>query len=90
MEKKTLRRLTLKNPRARQLACDLSRITGESLTATVISALEKRLAAERKRADGGRTAEKILAFSEWFASGMKPGSGSADHAESHGDDGMPR
>ena len=60
----------------------------ESLTATVIGALEQRLEAERKRQGGGTTPERILAFADRFARGMKPGSRAVDHAGLYGDDGM--
>jgi antitoxin VapB len=82
--------LNLKNPRAYSLASELAHLTGESLTTTVINALELRLEAERRKHGGNTTAEKILAFAERFAQGMAPGSNSADHAELYGDDGMPR
>ena len=86
-----LQSLNLKNPRAYSLASELSKITGESLTAVVITALEQRLEAERRKRRGGTTAERILAFAERFAPGMAPGSRSTDHAtELYGDDGLPR
>jgi antitoxin VapB len=82
--------LNLKNPKAYSLASELSHLTGESLTAAVIAALELRLSEERRKHGHGRTAERILEFARKFAPGMKPGSHSADHAELYGDDGMPR
>jgi antitoxin VapB len=86
-----LQSLNLKNPRAYLLASELSDLTGESMTAVVIAALEERLAAERRTRVGKTTAESILAFAERFASGMPQGSRSADHATAlYGDDGMPR
>jgi antitoxin VapB len=86
-----LQSLNLKNPRAYLLASELSQLTGESLTAVVITALEQRLEAERRKRGSRTTAEKILAFAKRFAPGMAPGSRSADHAtELYGDDGMPR
>ena len=85
-----LQSLNLKNPRAYSLASELSHLTGESLTTVVITALEQRLEAERRKRGGG-TAERMLAFAERFAPGMAQGSRSADHAaELYGDDGMPR
>ncbi|MDP9172140.1 MAG: type II toxin-antitoxin system VapB family antitoxin [Acidobacteriota bacterium] len=92
MKGRILQSLNLKNPRAYALASELSRLTGENLTAVVITALEQRLEAERrKRGAGGTTAEKILAFAERFSQGMAPGSRSEDHAaELYGADGMPR
>ncbi len=86
-----LQSLNLKNPRAWLLASELSRLTGESLTAAVIAALEQRLEAERRKRGGRTQAEKILAFGERFAPGMAPGTRSSDHAmDLYGDDGMPR
>jgi len=86
-----LQSLNLKNPRAYSLASELSHVTGESLTAAVIAALEQRLETERRKRGGTIRAERILAFAERFAPGMAPGSYSLEHAtELYGDDGMPR
>jgi antitoxin VapB len=49
--------LSIKNPRAEQLAAEVARVTGETLTDAVILALEERL--ERLR--GRRTAPDLLA-----------------------------
>ncbi|MES1260731.1 MAG: type II toxin-antitoxin system VapB family antitoxin, partial [Acidobacteriota bacterium] len=85
-----LQSLNLKNPKAYALASELSHMTGESLTAVVIKALESRLEAERRKRGGPTTAERILEFAERFTAGMAPGSRSADHAaQLYGDDGMP-
>jgi antitoxin VapB len=65
--------LNLKNPRANSLVSQLSELTGETLTAVVITALEQRLKAERRKRGGCTTAEKMLAFAERFAPGMAPG-----------------
>ena len=90
IEGRILQSLNLKNPRAYALASELSHLTGESLTAAVIAALEQRLELER-RTRGTPTAARILAFAERFAAGMAPGSRSVDHAaELYGEDGMPR
>jgi hypothetical protein len=73
------------------LASKISHLTGESLTAAVITALEHRLEAERRKRGIDTMAERILAFAQRFAPGMATGSDSADHAkELYGDDGMPR
>ena len=85
-----LHSLNLKNPKAYTLASEIAKITGESLTTVVITALEQRLEEEQKKRGNGRTAERILAFAEQFAPGMKPGSTSADHADLYGEDGLPR
>jgi hypothetical protein len=82
--------LNVKNPRAYELATQLSEITGESLTDTVIRSLETRLAQERRRLLGETTAKRILAFGERFAPGMKTEAHSAGHADLYGEDGLPR
>jgi hypothetical protein len=71
------------------LASEISHLTGESLTAAVITALERRLEAERQKR-GGTTAEKILAFAKRFVQGIPPGICSADHADLYDEGGMPR
>jgi len=53
-----LQSLNVKNPRAYELAAELSRLTGESLTAVVIGSLEKRLEAERVARGGKSKAER--------------------------------
>ena len=85
-----LQSLNLKNPRAYTLASELSHLTGESLTAAVMTALEQRLEAERRKRGGKTTAEEILAFVQKFASHMRPGCRSEDHADLYGEDGLPR
>jgi antitoxin VapB len=73
------------------LASEISQLTGESLTAVVILALEQRLTQERQKRGAGTTAQRILAFAERFAPGMASASHSADHAANlYGDDGLPR
>jgi antitoxin VapB len=82
--------LNLKNPRARQLAGELSKLTGESLTTVVIRALEDRLAAERARHGAIRKSDQILAFAQRFAARLPAGISSEGHAELFGEDGLPK
>ena len=82
--------MNLKNPRAYTLASELSHITGESLTTVVITALEQRLEAERRKRERSTTKERILSFADRFAPGMAAGTRSADHGQLYGDDGMPK
>jgi antitoxin VapB len=84
--------LNVKNQRAHELAAELADLTGESLTTTVILALEERLEKERKKKRGsGAKAEKMLRFAERFAAGKPKGLTSGDHgAVLYGADGMPR
>jgi antitoxin VapB len=79
--------LNLKNPRAYQLASELSRLTGESLTAVVIGALEARLSEKRKQAKFDEMRELI----ERFKAEMPPGTTSADHNGLYDDEtGLPK
>ena len=83
--------LNVKNPKAYELATQLSEMTGESLTDAVIRSLETRLAQERRRLLGEDSkAKRILAFSERFAAGMNREAHSSGHADLYGDDGMPK
>jgi antitoxin VapB len=83
--------LNLKNPRAHELAAQLSELTGESLTTAVIRALEERLIQERQKRGLKTTAERILGFADRFSRGMPRESSSADHAGLlYGEDGLPR
>jgi len=73
------------------MAAELARLTGETLTSAVMTALEVRLDDERKKRGGGTTADQILAFARAFAPGMAPGVNSASHADLlYGEDGLPR
>jgi antitoxin VapB len=82
--------LNLKNPRAHELAAELAKITGESLTDAVITSLEQRLARERDKAAGTTKAERILAFAKRFAAGIDPSLKSEDHAWLYDENGMPK
>lgn len=72
--------LNLKNPKAHALAKELAELTGQSLTAAVVEALEQRLAVERQKRRLNNTAKRMLAFADRFAPGMTEGSTSGDHA----------
>ena len=77
-------RLSIRNPRARALAEELTRLTGESLTDAVVHALEERLDRERNSVARG-----ILAFAERFSAGMPKDFHSSQHEELYGYDGLP-
>jgi antitoxin VapB len=85
-----LQSLNLKNPKAYTLASELSHLTGESLTAAVITALEQRLERERQERATHNSPQEMLAFIQKFASHMRPGCRSEDHADLYGEDGLPR
>ena len=52
--------LNIKNPRARQLALELSQITGESVTEAVTTALSERLERKKRLKSKEGVAEKLL------------------------------
>jgi antitoxin VapB len=59
--------LNIKNDEAHQLATELSRITGESLTAAVTSALRERLERQRRLRGRGDIAERLMAIGQRYA-----------------------
>ncbi|HSI40237.1 MAG TPA: type II toxin-antitoxin system VapB family antitoxin [Xanthobacteraceae bacterium] len=59
--------LNVKNHEAHQLAAELAQLTGESLTATVTTALRERLDRERRRRGGDRIAERLMAIGRAYA-----------------------
>ena len=81
--------MNVKNPKAYQLAEELARLQGKTLTAVVIAALEQQLAEEKRKNDQGARAARLHAFAIEFAKGMKPGSNSAAHADIYDENGMP-
>ena len=83
--------LNVKNPKAHALASQLADLTGDSITAVVIDALEAKLRIEQEKKSGSSKAERVLAFAGRFAEGMDKKYTSADHAHLlYGEDGMPR
>lgn len=59
--------LNIKNNEAHRLAVDLSRLTGESLTAAVTTAIKERLERERRRTGREGVAERIMELSRRYA-----------------------
>jgi len=82
--------LNLKNPKAHELATELSKITGESLTTAVITALEQRLSRERYKAGGTSKAARMRVFAKRFAAGLDQSLKSEDHAWLYDENGMPK
>ena len=60
--------LSLKNARAEHLAREVAQISGESLTQSIIHALEDRLERLKGRRDLGNLVEEIMAISKRCAS----------------------
>ena len=60
--------LNIKNPEARKLALELSRITGESVTDAVIASLRERLDRERKAKSREGLAARLMEIGRHAAS----------------------
>lgn len=59
--------LNIKNDEAHQLATELSRMTGESLTAAVTNALREQLAREHRRRQTDQIAQRLLKIGGRYA-----------------------
>lgn len=82
--------LNIKNKEAHQLAEELARLSGESMTAAVTEALRERLARLR-RERGGSLAERLLAIGKDCAGRLQEPYRSADHGDLLYDErGLPR
>ena len=79
--------LSIKNDRADQLARELSELTGESLTDTVVHSLELRLADERLARRRRRSIDDLV---ERFGQLPVLDSRSADEILGYDEDGLPR
>jgi antitoxin VapB len=82
--------LNIKNDEAHRLAEELSRLTGESLTAAVTVAVRERL--ERVRRERGKSlADRLLAIGKDCAPRLKEPFRSVDHGDLLYDEhGLPR
>jgi antitoxin VapB len=82
--------LNIKNPKTHQLASELARLTGESVTEAVTVAVRERLERLRSERDGS-LADRMLAIGRDCASRLKEPYRSVDHAELLYDErGVPR
>lgn len=59
--------LNIKNDEAHKLATELSRLTGESLTAAVTLALRERLSRERRRRRADKVAARLMRIGKAYA-----------------------
>lgn len=60
--------LNIKSPEAHELAAELARLTGESMTKAVTEALRERLERERRRRDEEAVVAKAMAIARRVAS----------------------
>ena len=59
--------LNIKNDEAHDLATELAKLTGESLTAAVTSALRERLLRERRRRHADETVARLMKIGSRYA-----------------------
>ena len=81
--------LNIKNPETCELAKELSKLTGESMTAAITWALEERLSrlrADHEKDRAARMARVRALLADIDASGAEK---SADHEDLYDDDGRP-
>lgn len=82
--------MNIKSNQAHAAATQLARLTGESITQTVLTSLELRLRLEQEKRARPK-AERMLEFAARFAPGVDPNLRSTDHGEIlFGEDGLPR
>jgi antitoxin VapB len=72
--------LNIKNEKTHRLVRELSRLTGESMTAAVDQAVRERLERVRKKTDTG-LAERLLAIGKECAAHMREPWLSMDHGD---------
>lgn len=82
--------MNIKSNHAHAAATQLARLTGESITQTVLTSLELRLRVELEKRARPK-AERMLEFAARFAPGVDPKLRSTDHGDIlFGEDGLPR
>ena len=82
--------LNIKSEEARQLARELARITGETMTGAVTVALRERLEREQRRRSVEARGREMRAIGQRCAQLLSEGRSSIDHGEFlYGDDGLP-
>lgn len=82
--------LNIKNKKAHQMASQLARLTGESMTQAVTEALRERLERVRKKEEAGM-AERLLEIGRECASHLEEPWRSADHADLlYDENGLPK
>jgi antitoxin VapB len=81
--------LNIKNDEAHRLATELARLTGESLTSAVTSALRERLARERGRRKRGPVAERLMRIGCRYAALPDAGRHDPDDTLRYDENGLP-
>ena len=73
--------LNIKNDETCQLASELARMTGETMTGAITVALRDRLERERRARDAKALACDLRAISERCAKLLRPGPSAVDHGD---------
>lgn len=83
--------LNIKNEETCRLARDLARLTGDTMTGAITSALRERLAREERQRDLNARVEELLAIGRRCAESLQPGPSATEHGDLLYDDrGLPR
>lgn len=83
--------LNIKQPRAHELAAQLAKLTGETLTTAVVRSLEERLEREEQKRRKKRTTGEIMEFVKRFSAGMPRDFKSTDHGDLlYDENGLPK
>ena len=73
--------LNIKNEEACQLAGELARLTGETMTGAITVALKERLAREKRRRDVDARVRELHAIGQRCAKLMGEGASSLEHGD---------
>lgn len=71
--------LNIKNEDTYRLAAELARLTGQSITGAVTSALRERLEREHRSRSAEQRAQRLLAIGRRCAQRLGPGPSAVDH-----------
>lgn len=83
--------LNIKNDETRRLASELARLTGETMTGAVTTALRERLEREKHRRGADALARELHAIGQRCASLLGPGLSAVEHgALFYDEQGLPK
>ena len=82
--------LSIKNDEAHRLASELAELTGETLTAVVISALRAQLTRERRSRSSASVAEQLMAIARRYAALPDADGRTPEDVIGYDENGLPR
>lgn len=83
--------LNIKNDETRQLASELARLTGETMTGAVTVALRERLEREKRHRGADALARELHAIGQRCASLLRPGPSAIEHGDLlYNEQGLPK